>query len=45
MQNSRETRGEIAGVCVELKQRQCERSEAIHSCFVVALWIASLRSQ
>jgi hypothetical protein len=35
MQNSRETRGEIAGVCVELKQRQCERSEAIHSCFVV----------
>jgi hypothetical protein len=25
--------------------RHCERSEAIHSCFLVASWIASLRSQ
>jgi hypothetical protein len=30
MKNSRERRGEIADVCLELEPRRCERSEAIH---------------
>jgi hypothetical protein len=46
-QNSRASRGEIAGSCRQLEQRHCEErsDEAIHSCFLVGLWIASLRSQ
>jgi hypothetical protein len=44
MQNSREMRDENAGVYAKSEQRHCERSEAIHSCFLVASWIA-LRSQ
>ncbi|MDR3486464.1 MAG: hypothetical protein P4M05_16335, partial [Bradyrhizobium sp.] len=42
-QNSREMRGEIAELCQQLKRRHCEErsDEAIHSCFLVALWIAS----
>src|SRR5882672_1143010 len=34
-----------ANACVDLAHRHCERSEAIHSFFLAALWIASLRSQ
>jgi hypothetical protein len=48
--NSRETGGEIADVCLDVMacdKREAfaqgsESDEAIHSCFLVALWIASL---
>jgi hypothetical protein len=40
-QTSGASRGEIAKVCAELEHRHCERSEAIHSCFLIASWIAS----
>jgi hypothetical protein len=44
-QNSGALCRENMKVWLELEQRHCERSEAIHSCFPVASWIASLRSQ
>jgi hypothetical protein len=44
MHNSGASRREKAEVYLSFL-RHCERSEAIHSCFLVASWIASLRSQ
>jgi hypothetical protein len=44
LHNSGASRCENVGVCLELERRHCEEpcDEAIHSCFLVALWIASL---
>jgi hypothetical protein len=44
LQNSGASRREKADAYLS-SPRHCERSEAIHSCFFIAAWIASLRSQ
>jgi hypothetical protein len=41
MHSSGASRREIAKSYPKLYQRHCERSEAIHSFFLAALWIAS----
>jgi hypothetical protein len=41
----RRTGDALAEAAEALSCRHCERSEAIHSFFLAALWIASLRSQ
>jgi hypothetical protein len=41
LQTSDASRREKADVCLD-SPRHCERSEAIQSCFFIALWIASL---
>jgi hypothetical protein len=47
LHNSGAMRGENACVHPKLEQRHCEErsDEAIHSCFHIVAWIASLRSQ